>query len=482
MSGATFFATIRILKEFIHMLTYDLSNVEGPLYKKLYDFIKADIMSGALKSNEKMPSKRSLAKNLGVSTITVENAYDQLIGEGYMYAITKKGYYIADISDIRIVQAPVSRKLDIKLPKRTDENVFDFSSNRTEADNFPFSIWAKLMRETISMHEKEIMVVSPCGGIWELREAIAMHLSSFRGMVVDPDQIIVGAGTEYLYGLIIKLLGKDSIYCVEDPGYRKISQIYASNDVKCVPVKLDESGINIEEIQKSDAQIVHISPTHHFPTGITMPINRRYELLAWANERDDRYIIEDDYDSEFRLNGKPISPLLSIDACEKVIYINTFSKSLTSTIRISYMVLPEHLANEFYRRLSFYSCTVSTFEQYTLAQFISRGYFEKHINRMRLHYGRKRQRVLRIIRDSLPKDKCRVIENDSGLHFLLELNTQLSDRKVEQLLEEKGIKISAITDFNLGSEEENKHQFIVNYSSIDENRLGEVLLVIGAIL
>ena len=204
-------------------------------------------------------------------------------------------------------------------------------------------------------------------------------------MNVDPDQIIVGAGTEYLYGLLVKLLGTDKVYCVEDPGYKKISQIYECNNAKCLPVQMDEQGISVELIKKANAQIAHISPTHHFPTGITMPVNRRYELLAWANESSDRYIIEDDYDSEFRMNGHPIPPILSIDACEKVIYINTFSKSLTSTIRISYMVLPEHLANEFYRRLSFYSCTVSTFEQYTLARFISEGYFEKHINRMRLH-------------------------------------------------------------------------------------------------
>ena len=192
-------------------------------------------------------------------------------------------------------------------------------------------------------------------------------------MNVDPDQIIVGAGTEYLYGLLVKLLGTDKVYCVEDPGYKKISQIYECNTAKCLPVQMDEQGISVELIKKVNAQIAHISPTHHFPTGITMPVNRRYELLAWANESSDRYIIEDDYDSEFRMNGHPIPPILSIDACEKVIYINTFSKSLTSTIRISYMVLPEHLANEFYRRLSFYSCTVSTFEQYTLARFIFEG-------------------------------------------------------------------------------------------------------------
>ena len=322
------------------MLTYDLTKTDGPLYKCLYECIKNDISQGKLSSGEKMPSKRTLAKNLGVSTITVENAYDQLIGEGYMFARPKRGYFIADVSDIRVIKAPVQKELSIKLPPEQDESIFDFSSNRTDSGNFPFSIWAKLMRETISLREQELLSVSPCGGVRELREAIASHLSSFRGMNVDPDQIIVGAGTEYLYGLLVKLLGKDKVYCVEDPGYKKISQIYECNNAKCLPVQMDEQGISVELIKKANAQIAHISPTHHFPTGITMPVNRRYELLAWANESSDRYIIEDDYDSEFRMNGHPIPPILSIDACEKVIYINTFSKSLTSTIRISYMVLP----------------------------------------------------------------------------------------------------------------------------------------------
>ncbi len=460
------------------MLTYDLTKTDGPLYKCLYECIKNDISQGKLSSGEKMPSKRTLAKNLGVSTITVENAYDQLIGEGYMFARPKRGYFIADVSDIRVIKAPVQKELSIKLPPEQDESIFDFSSNRTDSGNFPFSIWAKLMRETISLREQELLSVSPCGGVRELREAIASHLSSFRGMNVDPDQIIVGAGTEYLYGLLVKLLGTDKVYCVEDPGYKKISQIYECNNAKCLPVQMDEQGISVELIKKANAQIAHISPTHHFPTGITMPVNRRYELLAWANESSDRYIIEDDYDSEFRMNGHPIPPILSIDACEKVIYINTFSKSLTSTIRISYMVLPEHLANEFYRRLSFYSCTVSTFEQYTLARFISEGYFEKHINRMRLHYGRKRQSVLSSIKDCFTEKECRVIENDSGLHFIIQFDTNLPDKTVEELLLEKGIKLQAITHFNLSKPKEDRHQFIINYSNIDADRIMDKLLII----
>ena len=463
------------------MLTYNFENVEGPIYEYIYRCIKEDIVRGRLASGEKLPSKRTFAGNNGISTITVQNAYDQLIGEGYIYAIPKKGYYVADTEGLSKGKSPKPGPLNIRLPEE-EEVLFDFSGNKTETDSFPFSIWAKIIRETISMREKELLDVSFCGGVNELREAIAGHLASFRGMVVDPDQIIVGAGTEYLYSLLIKLLGKDKIYCIENPGYLKLKKIYESNDATCRYAGMDDNGIVIDELRKADAQIAHISPNHHFPTGITMPINRRYELLAWANEDGSRYIIEDDYDSEFRLNGKPIPTLQSIDASGKVIYMNTFSKSLTSTIRISYMVLPERLANKFYANLSFYSCTVSTFEQYSLAEFISRGYFEKHINRMRLHYGRKRTQILDKIRKAFNKEECKIIENDSGLHFLLQLKTDLPDREIKRRLLENKIKISAVTDFNLDEKVRDEHQFILNYSNMDLDGLEWALRVVKKVL
>lgn len=464
------------------MLTYDLNKADGPLYRGLYNCIKDDILSGKLCNNEKMPSKRALANNLGVSTITVENAYDQLIGEGYLYSIPKKGYFVSDISDLRINNAPIQKILNIEKGNDAEDIFFDFSSNKTESADFPFSVWAKLMRDTISLKEKELLTVSPCEGVKELRAAIANHLSSFRGMNVDPDQIIVGAGTEYLYSLLIQLLGMEKTYCLENPGYKKLISIYNSNGAKCKYVNMDDKGIIADELRMSGADIVHISPTHHFPTGITMPVSRRYELLAWANEAEGRYIIEDDYDSEFRLNGKPIPPLQSIDACEKVIYMNTFSKSLTSTIRISYMVLPEHLVNKYYRTLSFYSNTVSTFEQYTLAAFISQGYFEKHINRMRLRYGRKRARILDTIQHIFDEKQYRVIENDSGLHFLLEFHTKMPDVDIQKKCLEKKIRIGTISDYYMDGVTRNRHQFILNYSGLNMDNLESALVTLKKIM
>lgn len=472
------------------MLTYDLqTNASGPVYKILYDLIRQDIIKGKLKAHEKMPSKRTLAKNLGLSTISVENAYELLISEGYLYSIAKKGYYVAEIKalqdglEIKNLPKKNIQNQTNKLCEKESSNVyFDFSSNMVETSNFPFSVWVSLMRKVISTKEMELLELSPCAGVYELRQAIAEHLQSFRGMIVDPKQIIIGAGTEYLYGLLIKLLGNNKKYCIENPGYKKLLNIYKSNDVNCCFSNMDQNGISIEELRKSKAQIAHISPTHHFPTGITMPVSRRYEILAWANENPEHFIIEDDYDSEFRIKGKPIPPLQSLDAFEKVIYMNTFSKSLTSTIRISYMVLPENLLKKFYENLSFYSCTVSTFEQYTLAAFIKQSYFEKHINRMRLHYIKKRAKLMELINKKLPANTYRILENDSGLHFILELDTKLSDQDFKSCLEKYNVKISSLGDFEMGEARKDTHQFIINYSNIDMNKLEKCLELVSELL
>lgn len=460
------------------MITYNLSELEGPLYKNLYELIKQDIKTGKLKSHEKIPSKRNFAKNLGISTISVENAYEQLISEGYVYAIPKKGYFVSDMSKLIKVQNVSHAVTKIDIPKEEDDYKFNFSSNQVETSSFPFSVWAKVIREAISNQEENLLKVSPCGGVKELRSAISEHLCSFRGMNVNADQVIVGAGTEYLYGLLVKLLGNDKTYCIETPGYNKLVKIYESNGVECKFASMDNSGIIVDELTNLKADIAHVSPTHHFPTGITMPVSRRYELISWANENANRYIIEDDYDSEFRLNGNPIPPLQSLDVSGKIIYMNTFSKSLTSTIRISYMVLPEKLANKFYETLGFYSCTVSTFEQYALAAFINEGYFERHINRMRLYYGRKRTRVIQLIKKVFTDEECTIIENDSGLHFVLQFNTKCSDKSVKEKLIKHKIKISSVTDFNLVKSKKDKHQFILNYSNINLDKLTDALKLI----
>lgn len=457
------------------MLTYSFNERgKDSLYEYLYKRIKDDILKGILPSGEKLPSKRTLAKHLNISTITVENAYSQLMAEGYLYSIPKSGFYVSDISSL-IVFEPQKRD-HVSKPEQTALSVHtDFANNSTLADTFPFTLWTKLTRLTISDYADELMVRSPSGGILLLRESIADYLYQFRGMLVEPEQIIVGAGTEYLYNIIIQLLGREKIYAVEDPGYQKITHIYEANRVVCVHIPLDESGINMEALSKSRADILHLSPSHHFPTGIVTPVSRRHELLSWAYASANRYIIEDDYDSEFRLAGKPIPSLESIDTSGKVIYINTFSKSLSSTIRISYMVLPKNLADKYYQELGFYSCTVSNFDQYTLYQFIENGGLEKHINRMRNHYRIQRNLILDCIKKQPYFNRIKIKEENAGLHFLLEVDTSDSDEILIQKAEKAGIKITCLSQYYYEQDNARKHTIIINYSGIQPERIPEAI-------
>ncbi|MBE7018193.1 MAG: PLP-dependent aminotransferase family protein [Ruminococcaceae bacterium] len=454
------------------MLTYSFENRgSDSLYEYLYKQIKSDILEFRLAPNEKLPSKRSLAKHLNISVITVEGAYSQLLAEGYIYSQPKSGYYV---SALNTTTANASEHTHRESTENAAEIFADFVGAHSEKNAFPFNTWAKLMRETMSDSTEKLMVRSPSAGVWELREAIAEHLRSFRGMDVRPEQIVVGAGTEYLYGLIIQLLGRDRCYAIEDPGYGKISRIYKSNEVECAFIPMDAQGIDPVALEKSCADILHISPSHHFPSGTVTPISRRYELLSWACSSPRKYIIEDDYDSEFRLLGKPIPPLKSIDVLGKVIYMNTFSKTLSSTIRISYMVLPEALMAEYSKRLSFYSCTVSNFDQYTLAAFIRSGQLEKHINRMRSLYRSRRDSLINSIRSQEKFPLVEIKEEDAGLHFLLRLQTELPDEEIVRRCSEAGLRVSCLSEYYRNADAPS-HTLLINYSSLDSERIQDAV-------
>lgn len=462
------------------MLTYSFDeNNHKSLYQQLYTFIKNDILEGHLIADEKLPSKRTFVKNLGISIITIENAYAQLMAEGYIYSLPKKGFYVSPINN----KTPLIPAKMIHKPSIKKESYWcDFSSNQTPAHLFPFTTWSKLMKDVLNEHQSELMVNPPVGGIYELREAISHHLKEFRNMDVEPERIIIGAGTEYLYGLLVQLLGFDLLYAVENPGYNKILDVYSSLGAKCVPIDMDEQGILVNQLEDLDVDIAHISPSHHFPTGIIMPVSRRYELLGWANKKEHRYIIEDDYDSELRLSGQPIPALQSIDLSEKVIYMNTFTKTLASTIRISYMVLPHHLLERYNKKLSFYACTVSNFEQYTLASFINEHYFDKHITKLRNHYHNKRDAIVKMLKESSLKDMITISKEDAGLHFLITIHTHMSDETLINKLKEEGIHLRAIPHYYLKNIPHTSHTFIMNYSSIDLDKLPQAIEILEKIL
>ena len=446
------------------MLTYQLKKAPGvPLYEALYRCIRQDILSGNLAANEKLPSKRALAQHLEVSKITVEGAYNQLLAEGYIRSVEKVGYFVEPLQRQNAV--PV-RKEAAEIP---DEKLIDLTGG--SPSHFPFSIWSRLQREVMLDLGEGLLLPLHKQGLPALRNAIVSHLHQFRGMQVDPDNILVGAGTDFLYNLLVQLLGRDKRYGVEEPGYSKIQNIYEAAGAACNLLTLDREGVDPEEL--GNTQVLHISPSHHFPSGIVMSHARRQRLLRWAEASDDRWIIEDDYDSEFRFDAHPLPALYTLNGGDKVIYLNTFSKTLAPSIRISYMVLPDRLMALYRKTLGFYSCTVPSFEQYTLARFISRGYFEKHINRMRKLYKSIRNRVRTAVEGCNASQHLTILEEHAGLHFLLQVDLPLTDAELTEKCRQLGLRVAALSSY-YRFPEENSHCLVINYSGLTEQTLSQL--------
>lgn len=460
------------------MLTYTLEgNKKESLYVQLYNALKDDIQRGVLQADSRLPSKRALAAHLGVSVMTVETAYETLLSEGYIYSVNRTGFFVTPLvfAERRKSAAQgqfakkntASGKISIQPEWRVD-----LASGRMSEALFPFSVWARIMRKTLSERKTELMKPSPAGGCTELKTAIALQLEQFRALHVLPEQIVLGAGTEYLYTVLLQLLGNDKTYALEDPGYTKIARIYSSFGAPVSFIPLDGDGMNMAALTASGAQVAHVMPSHQFPTGIGMSARRRYELLAWASEDEGRYIIEDDYDSEFRLHGKPCAPLKGMDGTEQVIYMNSFTKTLASTMRISYMVLPLSLLEAFEKRVGFYASTVSNFEQYTLSGFISGGFFERHISRLRTHYRAVRDALLLELEKSALFPYIFVSQKDTGLHFLLHIKNEAFPEVTRETIRARataaGLKISFLEDYRTlpCREDACSRTLIIQYTSL----------------
>lgn len=467
------------------MITCDLSlNESWPLYVRIYSSIKSDIESGRIAPNEKLPSKRALAEHLNVSVITIQNAYSQLIAEGYIRAEERRGFFAADLSHFTAeknsddTDERLSQTEEVKEP----ELKIDISSVYGDFRQFPFSVWTNKMRHVISENYDNILNMVPNKGLWALRKAISDYLYKFRGIEVDPNLIYIGSGADYNYGMIVKLLGRDKVYAVEDPGYDNIRLTYKIEDVQTEFVPLDEHGFRTDYLRKIDADIVHISPTHQYPTGISMPVKRRKELLEWANEKEGRYIIEDDYDSEFRFEGRPLPTMQSIDAGGKVIYMNSFSKTIAPSLRICYLILPQELAAKYDEMLGYFPCPVCSFEQHVLAEFIADGHFERHINRMRRYYKQNKDEIFGLIRNSALGKKAEIVEELAGLHFILKLNTNKSDAQLKEEARERGLGISFISEYASSEESSFRSQLMVNYSVADIKEMKTVVDILSEIV
>lgn len=459
------------------MLTYPLEERGAlPLYEYLYRRIRADILDGTLTAGEKLPSKRRLAEHLNVSVTTVEGAYAQLAAEGYVTARRKRGVFVTRVERLLPPPSLAAEPAETVVPTWK----LDLKSNQIDAGRFPFSTWSRLTRQVLSEEDTALLSPVPHAGLPELRRAIADDLRDYRGLSISPEQVVVGAGAEYLYLLLVQLLGREAVFAVEDPGYPKLRQVYGKCGVVCRPVPLDEAGLRVDALLASGATVAHISPSHHYPTGVVMPISRRQALLRWA-EAVDGVIIEDDYDSEFRFSGRPIPPLQSIDGGGRVIYMNTFSQTIAPSMRVGFMVLPPRLLAEYRRELDFYACTVPAMEQHVLARFLAGGQYERHLSRMRGEYRQRRGLVLEAFQTSGFARRISILEQGAGLHFLLRLDTAQSDETLRQRGAEVGVRLSFLSEYAAGADRRFDHTLVVNYAGLDPNRLPEAMALLGEV-
>lgn len=455
------------------MLTYHLDpHSDQPLYEQLYRAVRADIMSGALAGGERLPSKRQLAANLRVSQITVETAYGQLLAEGYIASEPRRGYFVqaqlAVPSPIKAAQAAPSAQ---PAPPPDTGCLYDFRTNIVDNGCFPFSTWARLSRSVLSEYSDRLLrATDPCGAA-ELREQIARYLRDFRGINISPDNILVGAGSEYLMQLVIQLLGRDRVYGLENPGYRKLYQIFAATGTAVKPLPLDKNGLRADELAKSDASVVYLTPSHHFPLGTVMPVQRRLEILSWASAAPDRYIIEDDYDSEFRYASRPIPALGELDRAGRVVYVNTFAKSLAPGLRIGYLVLPDALMARYRERFSLYSSTVPSFEQHTLAAFLRTGAFERHISRSRKVYQARRDALLAALARELADLPHEVSRSEAGLHLLLHMRNGMRERELIERAAAVGVRVYGLSAYYTPPVTPPKATLVLGYAGLTEAQI-----------
>lgn len=456
------------------ILTINLNaNSNIPLYIQLYNFIKNEIQLGNLQSNSKLPSKRKLSKYLEISQNTVEAAYEQLITEGYIISFPKKGYYVTELQEV--ITLGNNSKINEDEQKNKKYYKYEFYSSRVDLESFPYSIWRKINKDIISEENKDLLQIGHSQGDRNLRESISNYLRYSRGVNSNIDNIVIGSGSEYLIQILINMLGRNKIFAVEEPGYYKIRKILKVNGIMPKAIPIDEQGINIENLRCSKAEVIHITPSHQFPTGIIMPINRRIQLLNWANEEDERYIIEDDYDSEFRFEGRPIPALQNLDTKGNVIYLGTFSKSFSPSARIAYMVLPDKLMKIYKSDFSFLACTVSRTTQQALFKFIEEGYFERHLNKMRNIYKKKREFLVSLIKKYLPSTE--IIGTNSGLHLLIKVNNGMSEKELIKAAEEKEIRILGMSNSYLNKLEETNTVFL-GYASLSNEEMEEAIILL----
>lgn len=452
-------------------------NQTKPLYEQIYQFIKEALLEQRIPAHSKMPSKRQLAQQLQVSLNTIETAYHQLLLEGYLYSSQRRGYFASDIA-LQIKQPTIMNgDLAITSPETHSQPNYDYncSADGVDSQEFPYRTWAKTYEKVLNRQDPEILKTSHPQGDLALRQSLCHYLFESRGVICQPDQIVLSAGMEFLMEILLILFKEreDFSFAVEDPSNRKFDQLFGNHAVEFNSLVQDEDGIRISELERFQPSCIILTPAHQFPTGLTMPITRRLEILNWASQEPGRYIIEDDYNSEFQYSGRPIPSLQGLDQNHRVIYCSTLSKSIAPSLRISYMVLPPQLLKIYQEKLPYMICPVPRLDQMVLQQFIEDGHFARHLNRMRALYNKKREQLVATLEEWAPV--VQVQGQDAGHHIVLKVNNGMSENELIERAKARGIKLDDLSRYCYQQPVDARPQIILGFAKIGQEQIDEML-------
>ncbi|MDO5755097.1 MAG: PLP-dependent aminotransferase family protein [Tissierellia bacterium] len=436
------------------------------IYEQLYEYIKERILNKDLQADDKLPSKRKLSHYLNISENTVQNAYDQLSDEGYIYSIERSGFYVEKIQGLHRRSKSFVKE---EFPKKEKSFLYDFSYHGIDPGFIDMDSYRRMMRKAMDRTDLLAHSGDP-QGLFELRQEIKGYLFSSRGVNVSVEDIIISSGSEYLYSLLCRILPKNTLYGLENPGYHRTALYFDQYQLDSYPISMDESGICIDELIDKKIDCVTITPSHQFPTGIIYPVNRRIKLLKWAASNNS-YIIEDDYDSEFRYSGKPIPALKSFDQEDRVVYMGSFSKCFSPALRISYMILPKKLKEIYDDIIQFNACPVPSITQYAFSLFMNEGYFNKHLNRMRTHYGKKRKLLVEALEQS--GLNLQIQGMDSGLHFVCDFKDIQDEKAFVRSCREEGIRLYNLSHYIAGDKSHSSAKILIGYSIINMDHIIE---------
>ena len=446
-----------------------------PLYEQIYNYIKSDIQNGKIAYGEKLPSTRALAKHLEISRSTVELAYEQLLSEGYIESEPYRGFFVAQIEELYHLQK--GKITSAKIYKEKKKYKYDFTPNGVDLKSFPYNAWRKLSKDILMDDKTELFRAGDSQGEYGFRNAICNYLYQARGVNCTPDQIIIGAGSDYILMLLSTILGIHHRIAFEDPTYKQAYRMVRSLSYETAPVPMDKNGMKVSELEKSGADIAYVTPSHQYPTGVIMPLKRRLELLRWASQEEGRYIIEDDYDSEFRYKGKPIPALQGYDGEDKVIYLGTFSKSIAPAIRLSYMVLPKPLLEVYDQKSRFVNSTVSKVDQMIVQKFIEEGYYERHLNKTRALYKSRHDVLIEGLRPMM--DICKISGEHEGVHLLLTFHNGMSEEELIQRAEAEDIRVYGLSDYCIQEKYEGNATILLGYANLSEEQIREAVQILN---